>query len=167
MKIYLLQVLEIVQHYCSTRTQELPPYDTHTHQGFLKHLVIRSGRYTLCCLLLAVFWVFMSHLYQERKQHKDLKNSVESYFQQIIFSNSLMIDWYREPETGDIQLMVNFVTSAYKPMLLQPLVNELVTGVHDVVSSKSWCVHVFLHHFHKCGIYPENHLYMSTSFWMM
>ena len=78
----------------------------------------------------------MSHLYQERKQHKDLKNNVESYFQQIIFSNSLMIDWYREPETGDIQLMVNFVTSAYEPMLLQPLVNELVAGVHDVVSSK-------------------------------
>ena len=133
MKMYLLQVLEIVQHYCRTRTQELPPYDTHTHQGFLKHLVIRSGRYTLCFLLLCLL---VSHLYQERKQHKDLKNSVESYFQQIIFGNSLMIDWYREPETGDIQLMVNFVTSAYEPTLLQPLVHELVAGVHDVVSSK-------------------------------
>lgn len=77
------KVLEIVQHYCSTHTDELSPYDTYTHTGFLKHLVVRSGR---------------------------------------------------EPETCALQLMVNFVTSKYELALLQPLVNELVTKVPEVVS---------------------------------
>ncbi|XP_062087612.1 uncharacterized protein LOC133794400 [Humulus lupulus] len=60
----------------------LSPYNVRSHVGFLKHLMLRSGR--------------------------NLKNGL--------------------PE-----LMVNFVTSSYKPELLKPLV-ERVTAVPEVVS---------------------------------
>lgn len=76
-------VLEKVQQYCSSHLDELQPYDTHTHKGFLKHLVIRSGR---------------------------------------------------DSGTGNVQLMVNIVTSTFEPLLLQPLVNELVASIPEVVS---------------------------------
>ncbi|KAH7440101.1 hypothetical protein KP509_04G091400 [Ceratopteris richardii] len=76
------KVLALVQHFCELHADELPPYNTFTNTGFLKHLVIRSGR---------------------------------------------------EPETGALQLMVNFVTSCYDPTLLQPLV-EQVARVPEVVS---------------------------------
>ncbi|XP_059645559.1 uncharacterized protein LOC132287083 [Cornus florida] len=60
----------------------LSPYDVHSHAGFLKHLMLRSGR--------------------------DVK-------------------------TGLPELMVNFVTSSYKPELLKPLV-EKISAIPEVVS---------------------------------
>eukprot|EP00249_Psilotum_nudum_P019887 c27459_g1_i3 orf=270-1751(+) len=75
-------VLEEVHEYCS-KNSDLQPYDVVTHEGFLKHLMIRSGR---------------------------------------------------DYNTGSCQLMVNFVTSTFKPAALQPLVHELVNKVPEVVS---------------------------------
>ncbi|XWS12033.1 hypothetical protein CRYUN_Cryun37aG0055700 [Craigia yunnanensis] len=60
----------------------LSPYNVHSHAGFLKHLVLRTGR--------------------------DMK-------------------------TGLPELMVNFVTSSYKPELLKPLV-EKISAIPEVVS---------------------------------
>ncbi|KAI5071001.1 hypothetical protein GOP47_0013252 [Adiantum capillus-veneris] len=77
------KVLAIAQSFCEAHTDELPPYDTFNKSGFLKHLMIRSGR---------------------------------------------------EPRTGALQLMVNFVTSHYEPCLLHPLVEKLVASVPEVVS---------------------------------
>ncbi|KAF8031022.1 hypothetical protein BT93_D0266 [Corymbia citriodora subsp. variegata] len=60
----------------------LSPYDVHSHAGFLKHLMLRTGR---------------------------------------------------DIETGQPEVMVNFVTSSYKPELLKPLV-EKITSFPEVVS---------------------------------
>ncbi|GMH22071.1 hypothetical protein Nepgr_023914 [Nepenthes gracilis] len=60
----------------------LSPYNVHSHSGFLKHLVLRTGR---------------------------------------------------DVQTGRPELMVNFVTSSYKPELLNPLV-EKVSAIPEVVS---------------------------------
>ncbi|EEF46316.1 RNA m5u methyltransferase, putative [Ricinus communis] len=60
----------------------LTPYDVHSHDGFLKHLMLRTGRNT---------------------------------------------------ETGLLELMVNFVTSAYKPELLKIIV-EKISAIPEVVS---------------------------------
>ncbi|KAK4427291.1 putative RNA methyltransferase CT0009 [Sesamum alatum] len=60
----------------------LSPYDVHSHRGFLKHLMLRTGRNT---------------------------------------------------ETGQPELMVNFVTSSYQPELLKPLVQK-IADFPDVVS---------------------------------
>ncbi|KAK3410868.1 hypothetical protein EUGRSUZ_J02895 [Eucalyptus grandis] len=60
----------------------LSPYDVHSHAGFLKHLMLRTGR---------------------------------------------------DIETGQLEVMVNFVTSSYKPELLKPLV-EKITSFPEVVS---------------------------------
>lgn len=60
----------------------LTPYDVHSHTGFLKHLMLRTGR---------------------------------------------------NAETGLPELMVNFVTSSYKPELLKPLV-EKISAIPEVVS---------------------------------
>ncbi|KAK1571400.1 hypothetical protein Q3G72_016341 [Acer saccharum] len=60
----------------------LSPYDVHSHVGYLKHLMLRTGR--------------------------DVK-------------------------TGLPELMVNFVTSSYKPELLEPLV-EKISSIPEVVS---------------------------------
>lgn len=60
----------------------LSPYNVHSHAGFLKHLVLRTGR---------------------------------------------------DVNTGLTELMVNFVTSSYKPELLKPLV-EKVSVIPEVVS---------------------------------
>ncbi|KAL5579386.1 hypothetical protein UlMin_011828 [Ulmus minor] len=60
----------------------LSPYNVHTHTGFLKHLMLRTG------------------------------------------SNV---------KTGCLELMVNFVSSSYKPELLKPLV-ERVSAIPEVVS---------------------------------
>ncbi|KAJ6947513.1 hypothetical protein NC651_002026 [Populus alba x Populus x berolinensis] len=60
----------------------LTPYDVHSHTGFLKHLMLRTGR---------------------------------------------------NAETGLPELMVNFVTSLYKPELLKPLV-EKISAIPEVVS---------------------------------
>lgn len=68
----------------SWREQELglSPYDVYSHLGFLKHLVLRSGR---------------------------------------------------NIESGLPEMMVNFVTSSYKPELLKPLVEKIV-AIPEVVS---------------------------------
>ncbi|GAB4842418.1 hypothetical protein Ancab_012390 [Ancistrocladus abbreviatus] len=60
----------------------LSPYDVHSHSGFLKHLMLRTGR---------------------------------------------------DVQTGWPELMVNFVTSSYKPELLKPLVKE-ASAIPEVVS---------------------------------
>ncbi|KAK3220100.1 hypothetical protein Dsin_014070 [Dipteronia sinensis] len=60
----------------------LSPYDVHSHVGYLRHLMLRTGR--------------------------DVK-------------------------TGLPELMVNFVTSSYKPELLEPLV-EKISSIREVVS---------------------------------
>ncbi|XP_068652361.1 uncharacterized protein [Aristolochia californica] len=76
------RVLAVVQD-CWKNTQlGLSPYDVHSHMGFLKHLMIRTGR--------------------------DVTTSL--------------------PE-----LMVNFVTSSYRPDLLKPLV-ERISAIPEVVS---------------------------------
>ncbi|XP_024365603.1 uncharacterized protein [Physcomitrium patens] len=77
------QVLKLVQDHGERHLEELPPYDVRTHEGFLKHLTIRSGR---------------------------------------------------DCETGQLQLMVNFVTKGDKKDLLQPLVDQITTSFPQVVS---------------------------------
>ncbi|XP_024037137.1 uncharacterized protein LOC18036212 isoform X2 [Citrus clementina] len=75
-------VLAAVQDYWRDPQLGLSPYDVHSHSGFLKHLMLRTG--------------------------SDVK-------------------------TGLPELMVNFVTSSYKPELLKPLV-EKISSVPEVVS---------------------------------
>ncbi|KAK9690029.1 hypothetical protein RND81_09G099500 [Saponaria officinalis] len=75
-------VLLTVQECWKDQSLALSPYDVHSHAGFLKHLVIRSGR---------------------------------------------------DVESGKPEIMVNFVTSSYKPELLKPLV-EKVSAFTEVVS---------------------------------
>ncbi|CAM8894292.1 unnamed protein product [Rhodiola kirilowii] len=68
-------ILKTIQDCWTDSSLGLSPYNVHTHAGFLKHLMIRSGR--------------------------DL-------------------------ETGMIEIMVNFVTSSYKPELLKPLIEKIL-----------------------------------------
>ncbi|XP_023751723.1 uncharacterized protein LOC111900071 [Lactuca sativa] len=68
------KVLAAVQDCWRNHELGLSPYDCHSHDGFMKHLMIRSGR---------------------------------------------------DVDTKLPQLMVNFVTSSYKPELLKPLVDKL------------------------------------------
>ncbi|KAF0915994.1 hypothetical protein E2562_000624 [Oryza meyeriana var. granulata] len=76
------KVLAIVQETWMDPALGLTPYDVHKHIGFLKHLMIRTGR---------------------------------------------------NVNTGAPEVMVNFVTSCYKPELLGPLVNK-ITQIPEVVS---------------------------------
>ncbi|KAK9101120.1 hypothetical protein Scep_024550 [Stephania cephalantha] len=76
------KVLAIVQDCWRDPNYGLSPYNCHSHTGFLKHLMLRTGR---------------------------------------------------DVDTGLTELMVNFVTSSYKPELLQPLVKKL-TLLPEVVS---------------------------------
>ncbi|KAL7100039.1 hypothetical protein ACP275_09G123600 [Erythranthe tilingii] len=76
------KVLAAIQDFWRDPELGLSPYDVHSHHGFLKHLMLRSGR---------------------------------------------------NVETGQPELMVNFVTSSYKPELLKPLV-EKIEAFPDVVS---------------------------------
>uniref|UniRef100_A0A0D9UXU7 TRAM domain-containing protein n=1 Tax=Leersia perrieri TaxID=77586 RepID=A0A0D9UXU7_9ORYZ len=76
------KVLAIVQETWMDPALGLTPYDVHKHIGFLKHLMIRTGR---------------------------------------------------NVDTGAPEVMVNFVTSCYKPELLGPLVNK-ITKIPEVVS---------------------------------
>ncbi|KAF6164287.1 hypothetical protein GIB67_010257 [Kingdonia uniflora] len=75
------KVLAVIQDCWRDPELGLSPYDVHTHVGFLKHLMLRSGR--------------------------DVK-------------------------TGVVELMVNFVTSSYKPELLEPLVRKM-SSIPEVV----------------------------------
>ncbi|XP_021294532.1 uncharacterized protein LOC110424303 isoform X1 [Herrania umbratica] len=76
------KILATVQDHWKDPERGLSPYNVHTHAGFLKHLVLRTGR--------------------DRK-------------------------------TGLPELMVNFVTSSYKPELLKLLV-EKISAIPEVVS---------------------------------
>ncbi|KAH7657537.1 23S rRNA (uracil(747)-C(5))-methyltransferase protein [Dioscorea alata] len=76
------KVLAVIQSSWRSPDLGLSPYNVHTHTGFLKHLMLRTG--------------------------SDVK-------------------------TGLPELMVNFVTSSYKPDLLEPLVNK-VSAIPEVVS---------------------------------
>ncbi|XP_057519900.1 uncharacterized protein LOC130800405 [Amaranthus tricolor] len=76
------EVLLAVQDCWRDQSLGLSPYDVHSHAGFLKHLVIRTGR---------------------------------------------------DVQSGKPEIMVNFVTSTYKPELLQPLV-EKVSAITEVAS---------------------------------
>ncbi|KAL2937349.1 putative RNA methyltransferase CT0009 [Bienertia sinuspersici] len=75
-------VLLAVQNCWRDQSLGLSPYNVHSHAGFLKHLVIRSGR---------------------------------------------------DVHSGKPEIMVNFVTSAYKPDLLEPLVDK-VSAIPEVAS---------------------------------
>ncbi|GAA0174408.1 RNA methyltransferase [Lithospermum erythrorhizon] len=75
-------VLAAVQDCWRNSELNLTPYDVHSHAGFLKHLMLRTGR---------------------------------------------------NIETGVAEVMVNFVTSSYKPDLLKPLINK-IKGIPEVVS---------------------------------
>ncbi|XP_010690103.2 uncharacterized protein LOC104903700 [Beta vulgaris subsp. vulgaris] len=75
-------VLLAVQGCWRDQSLGLSPYNVHSHAGFLKHLVIRTGR---------------------------------------------------DVQSGKPEVMVNFVTSAYKPELLEPLV-EKVSAISEVAS---------------------------------
>ncbi|CAK9271874.1 unnamed protein product [Sphagnum jensenii] len=77
------QVLAMIQEFGEKNVHQLPPYDVRTHEGFLKHLTIRSGR---------------------------------------------------DCNTGELQLMVNFVTKDDKPELLQPLVDRISASFPQLVS---------------------------------
>lgn len=57
----------------------------------------------------------------------------------MIQSLIMIYTCFRNVETGQPELMVNFVTSSYKPELLKPLV-EKITGFPDVVSG--WVIHI-------------------------
>ncbi|OEL36715.1 putative RNA methyltransferase CT0009 [Dichanthelium oligosanthes] len=76
------KVLAVVQETWMDPALGLTPYDVHKHVGFLKHLMIRTGR---------------------------------------------------NVSTGTPEVMVNFVTSCYKPVLLMPLVDN-ITKIPEVVS---------------------------------
>ncbi|XP_058180864.1 uncharacterized protein LOC131299243 [Rhododendron vialii] len=76
------KVLKAIQECWRDPNLGLYPYDVHSHAGFLKHLMLRSGR---------------------------------------------------DVNTGLPELMVNFVTSSYKPELLKPLV-EKISPILEVVS---------------------------------
>ncbi|KAL0319335.1 UNVERIFIED_CONTAM: putative RNA methyltransferase [Sesamum angustifolium] len=76
------KVLAAIQDSWRDPELTLSPYDVHSHRGFLKHLMLRTGR---------------------------------------------------NIETGQPELMVNFVTSSYQPELLKPLVEKIAT-FPDVVS---------------------------------
>ncbi|KAG2586409.1 hypothetical protein PVAP13_5NG035400 [Panicum virgatum] len=76
------KVLAVVQETWMDPALGLTPYDVHKHVGFLKHLMIRTGR---------------------------------------------------NISTGTPEVMVNFVTSGYKPDLLMPLVDN-ITKIPEVVS---------------------------------
>ncbi|XVF26897.1 hypothetical protein REPUB_Repub14bG0059900 [Reevesia pubescens] len=76
------KILATVQDHWKDPELCLSPYNVHSHAGFLKHLVLRTGRDMKTCL----------------------------------------------PE-----LLVNFVTSSYKPELLKPLV-EKISAIPEVVS---------------------------------
>ncbi|KAF8663239.1 hypothetical protein HU200_055846 [Digitaria exilis] len=76
------KVLAVVQETWMDPAPGLTPYDVHKHVGFLKHLMIRTGR---------------------------------------------------NINTGTPEVMVNFVTSCYKPDLLMPLVDN-ITKIPEVVS---------------------------------
>ncbi|KAH0879978.1 hypothetical protein HID58_067372 [Brassica napus] len=75
-------VLAAVQDCWRDPELNLSPYNARSHAGFLKHLMLRTGR---------------------------------------------------NVETGSQELMVNFVTSSYKPELLKPLVDK-VSSIPEVVS---------------------------------
>ncbi|XP_006297327.2 uncharacterized protein LOC17892270 [Capsella rubella] len=75
-------VLAAVQDCWRDPQLSLSPYDCRSHVGFLKHLMLRTGR---------------------------------------------------NVETGSQELMVNFVTSSYKPELLKPLVDR-ISSIPQVVS---------------------------------
>ncbi|XP_042519423.1 uncharacterized RNA methyltransferase CT0009 isoform X1 [Macadamia integrifolia] len=75
-------VLAIIQNCWRDPQLGLSPHDVHTHIGFLKHLMLRTGR---------------------------------------------------DAKTGSCELMVNFVTSSYKPELLEPLI-EKISAIPEVVS---------------------------------
>ncbi|RID63048.1 hypothetical protein BRARA_E02078 [Brassica rapa] len=75
-------VLAAVQDCWRDPQLSLSPYNARSHAGFLKHLMLRTGR---------------------------------------------------NVETGSQELMVNFVTSSYKPELLKPLVDK-VSSIPEVVS---------------------------------
>ncbi|RLN22528.1 hypothetical protein C2845_PM07G37430 [Panicum miliaceum] len=81
---YRNKVLAVVQETWTDPALGLTPYDVHKHVGFLKHLMIRTGRNT---------------------------------------------------STGTPEVMVNFVTSCYKPDLLMPLVDNItkIPEVADVL----------------------------------
>ncbi|GLJ04871.1 hypothetical protein SUGI_0005290 [Cryptomeria japonica] len=76
-------VLAIVQECWQDPMSNLSAYDVYKHNGFLKHLTIRTGR---------------------------------------------------DYDTGSLQIMVNLVTSCYKPTLLQPIVKKIVDTIPEVVS---------------------------------
>ncbi|XP_057772380.1 uncharacterized protein LOC130991938 [Salvia miltiorrhiza] len=76
------KVLAAIQDIWRNPESGLSPYDVHSHRGFLKHLMLRSGR---------------------------------------------------NVETGQPELMVNFVTSSYQPELLKSLV-DAISPFPDVVS---------------------------------
>ncbi|XP_008793198.2 uncharacterized RNA methyltransferase BH0687 [Phoenix dactylifera] len=76
------KVLAVIQDSWRDPDLGLSPYDVHTHGGFLKHLMLRTGR--------------------------DVK-------------------------TGLPELMVNFVTSSYRPKLFEPLINK-ISAIPEVVS---------------------------------
>nr|ACG29131.1 hypothetical protein [Zea mays] len=76
------KVLAVVQETWMDPAIGLTPYDVHKHVGFLKHLMIRTGR---------------------------------------------------NISTGTPEVMVNFVTSCYKPDVLMPLVDK-ITKIPEVVS---------------------------------
>ncbi|KAL0415149.1 UNVERIFIED_CONTAM: putative RNA methyltransferase BT [Sesamum latifolium] len=76
------KVLAAIQDSWRDPELSLSPYNVHSHRGFLKHLMLRTGR---------------------------------------------------NIETGQPELMVNFVTSSYQPELLKPLV-EKIAAFPDVVS---------------------------------
>ncbi|KAL9263309.1 putative RNA methyltransferase CT0009 [Drosera capensis] len=78
-------VLSIVQECWRNPELSLSPYNVYDHSGFLKHLVLRTGR---------------------------------------------------NPQTGLMELMVNFVTSLFKPELLKPLVKK-ISCISEVVSTGS------------------------------
>lgn len=79
-------VLSIVQDCWRNPELGLSPYNVHDHSGFLKHLVLRTGR---------------------------------------------------NPQTGLPELMVNFVTSLFKPELLKPLVEKIscISEVGSIVNN--------------------------------
>ena len=127
--------LELVQEYGEKNVMELPPYNARTHDGFMKHLTIRSGRWGVCQMLKLIPGWLASFLF--------------SFFSGWLLTHNLFLwIWYmqvavllswtywgdRDCDTWELQLMINFVTKGDKHELLRPLVDQITSLFPQVVS---------------------------------
>ncbi|KAL0441453.1 UNVERIFIED_CONTAM: putative RNA methyltransferase [Sesamum radiatum] len=155
------KVLAAIQDSWRDPELSLSPYDVHSHRGFLKHLMLRTGSACIMnfpyiailelrachCHLHLVTWLFLvlskKMSIQVSGRNNLIVNLIDRKWElsvlrtkEVLFRLLSMFYCYiivRNIETGQPELMVNFVTSSYQPELLKPLVEKIAT-FPDVVS---------------------------------